>query len=189
MTAADRRVLLGHISSAHGLRGEVLLKTYTGAPADIASYGALSDESGARRFEVRVVRVTDKGVIARIAGVGDRTAAEKLRGVKLYVGRDQLPEAIEGEYYHADLIGLSAVADDGRLIGEIVAIPNYGAGDLLEIRLDGTRKTDLVPFTDACVPEVDLRAGRVVVRMPEFVPGEDVDGTDDDRGAGSPPEH
>ena len=128
MTAEPRRVLLGHISAAHGLRGEVLVKTYTGEPRDIAAYGPLTDETGAHRLELKVVRVTDKGVIARVAGVGDRTAAERIKGVKLYVGRDRLPVAAEGEYYHADLIGLDAVSEAGERIGHVVAVQNFGAG-------------------------------------------------------------
>ncbi len=180
MTAEPRRVLLGHISAAHGLRGEVLVKTYTGEPRDIAAYGPLTDETGAHRLELKVVRVTDKGVIARVAGVGDRTAAERIKGVKLYVGRDRLPVAAEGEYYHADLIGLDAVSEAGERIGHVVAVQNFGAGDLIEIRLEGSIRTELVPFTDAAVPVVDVAAGRVVVRPPELV-----DGDAEERAAGA----
>ena len=104
--------------------------------------------------------------MARLEGVGDRTAAEALKGVELYVDRDRLPAAAEGEFYHADLIGLAAVDPEGKRIGEIVAVQNFGAGDLLEIRLAGSGKTELVPFTDATIPEVDIAAGRVVVAMP-----------------------
>lgn len=184
MTADKRLVLLGHVSAAHGLRGEVLVKSYTAEPAAIAGYGALVDEAGRRRFELKVVRVTDKGVIARVGGIGDRTAAELLKGTRLYALREQLPAAVEGEYYHADLVGLAAVSEGGEKIGEVVAVQNFGAGDLLEIRLEGSLKVELVPFTDASVPTVDVAAGRLVVRMPELVEGED-DGEEspDDRGS------
>lgn len=179
MTAEHRMVLLGHISTAHGLRGEVLIKTYTGEPKAIGAYGALVDETGTRRFDVKVVRVTDKGVIARIGGVGDRTAAERIKGTKLYVAREQLPAAAEGEYYHADLIGLDAVSETGEKIGHVVAVQNFGASDLLEIRLEGSIKTELLPFTDACVPTVDIPGHRVVVRRPEIIEG-DQPGDDED---------
>ncbi len=109
---------------------------------------------------------TKGGVVARLEGVSDRNAAEALKGVELYVDRDKLPAAAEGEFYHADLIGLAAVDPQGKRLGEIVAVQNYGAGDLLEIRLTGAGKTELVPFTEATVPEVDIAAGRVVVAMP-----------------------
>lgn len=185
MTADNSLVLLGHVSTAHGLRGEVLIKTHTAEPKAIAAYGALCDETGARRFDVKVVRVTEKGVIARLGGVGDRTAAEKLKGTKLYVARAQLPAAAEGEYYHADLIGLDAVSERGEPIGHVVAVQNFGASDLLEIRLEGTRQTEFIPFTDAAVPTVDIAARRVVVRMPELVEG-DTSEEDQDDGEAEP---
>ena len=130
------------------------------------TYGPLLDASGARTFEIRIVRATPKGVVARLAGIGDRNAAEALKGVELYIARDRLPASAEGEFYHADLIGLAAVDPEGKPIGRVVTVQNYGAGDLLEIRLAGSGKTEFVPFTEATVPEVDIAAGRVVVVIP-----------------------
>jgi 16S rRNA processing protein RimM len=169
MTARTRPVLLGRIVAAHGVRGDVLIKSFTAEPAAIASYGPLEDADRRRRFDVQVVRVSPKGVVARIAGVTDRNAAEALKGVELYVPRERLPEAEQDAYYHADLIGLRAVDEDGSVIGEVVAVADYGAGDLLEIRPEGSRRTELVPFTSAFVPEVDLARGRIVVRLPAAV--------------------
>jgi 16S rRNA processing protein RimM len=163
---AGGRILLGHIASAHGVRGEVLIKTFTERPEDIAAYGPLDDGRG-RSFTVQVVRVTPKGVVARIAGIADRTAAEALKGAALHVDRDRLPAPADGEFYHADLIGLAAVDPGGRPLGEVIGVYNHGAGDLLELRLADSGKTELVAFTDAFVPEVDLAARRVVVRLPE----------------------
>jgi len=163
----QRRILLGRIAGAHGIRGEVVIHTYTGAAKDISAYGPLSDETGTRTFRIASARVTAKGVVARLAGVADRTAAEALKGVALYVDRGRLPPATEGEFYHADLIGLVAVDPVGKPIGEIVAVQNYGAGDLLEVRVAGRAKTELVPFTDAFVPEVDIAAGRAVIVLPQ----------------------
>ncbi len=164
--AKPLRILLGHIAGAHGIRGEVLIKTYTEAPENVGAYGPLSDESGTRTFNLKSARATPKGVVARLQGVDDRNAAEALKGIALYIERDRLPAAADGEFYHADLIGLAAVDSDGKPLGEIVAVQNYGAGDLLEIRLEGSSKTELVPFTDATVPEVDIAARRVVVILP-----------------------
>ena len=96
--------------------------------------------------------MTPKGVVARIDGIADRNAAEALKGIELYVDRERLPAAAEGEFYHADLIGLAAVDPAGKPIGEIVGRANFGAGDLLEIRLAGSRKTELMPFTDDTSP-------------------------------------
>jgi 16S rRNA processing protein RimM len=168
MTAAgagpEKRILLGRIAAAHGTRGEVLVRTFTGRPEDIAAYGPLDDGAG-RSFRIKVVRVTPKGVVASVAGIRERTAAEALKGASLYVERDRLPPPEEGEFYHADLIGLAAVDPDGRPLGQVVAVHNHGAGDILEVRLAETGRTELVAFTDAFVPVVDLAARRVVVRL------------------------
>lgn len=163
-TGTGKRILLGRIAGAHGIRGEVLITTFTERPEDIAAYGPL-DDGGARTFTIEAVRVTGKGVVARLAGVRDRNAAEALRGAPLYVDRARLPAPAEGEFYHADLVGLAAVDAEGRPVGEVVGVHNHGAGDILEVRLAETGKTDLIAFTDAFVPEVDLAARRVVVRL------------------------
>lgn len=170
-----KRVLLGRIVGAHGLRGEFVVHSYTDAPGDIAAYGPLETGVGGRHLELEVVRVTEKGVIARASAVGDRTAAEGLKGTELFVARDRLPAAVDGEYYHADLIGLTAVAPSGERLGTIVAVQNYGAGDLLEIRLEGKRQTELVPFEDRFVPEVDVAAGRVLIQLPQSTSDDDPD--------------
>ena len=162
------RVLLGHISAAHGIRGEVVIKTHTANPADIAAYGPLADAQGQRSFSLKVVRVSDKGVVARIDGVADRNAAEALRGTELYVDRARLPAGGEAEYYHADLVGLEAVDPAGTPVGRVVAVHNFGAGDVLEIELvDGGAKTEMIAFSKACVPDVDIAAGRLVVVVAE----------------------
>jgi 16S rRNA processing protein RimM len=162
---AQRRILLGHIADAHGIKGEVLIKTYTGTPEAIADYGPLSDAQG-RTFEIRVVRVTPKGVVARMNNVVDRTAAEALKGTELFTTRDNLPDPDDDEFYHADLIGLAAVGTDGAALGTVTAVANHGAGDVIEIALSGSRRTELVPFAKAFVPEVDIAKGRIVVRLP-----------------------
>lgn len=162
---AGQLVLLGEIATAHGVRGEVLVRSFTAEPEAIARYGPLLDEHGGAPLRLRVVRVTPKGVVARVEGVADRNGAEALRGRKLHVNRASLPE-IAGEdddFYHADLLGLAAHDRAGKLIGKVVGVANYGAGDLLEVRLAGSRKTELVPFTKAHVPDVDVPAGRLTV--------------------------
>lgn len=162
----ERRILLGHIAGAHGIRGEVVIKTYTGEPEAIADYGALETDDLTRSIELRVVAVTPKGVVARVKGVSDRNGAEALKGTALYVERTRLPEAEDGSYYYTDLIGLTAEAPDGQRLGSIVAVHNFGAGDILELAMTATGKTELVPFTDAFVPAVDIAEGRVVVALP-----------------------
>jgi 16S rRNA processing protein RimM len=161
------RVLLGRIAGAHGIRGEVLIRSFTSAPEDIGAYGALSTEDGSRAFEIASARATPKGVVARLQGIVDRNAAEALKGTDLYVARDRLPPPSNDEFYYADLIGMTAVGPDGATLGEIVAVQNFGAGDLLEIRPAGGGRTELLPFTDDVVPEVDIAARRVTVVPPK----------------------
>jgi 16S rRNA processing protein RimM len=160
-----RLILVGRIAAAHGVRGLVKLQSFTADPSAIGAYGPLLDSQGRRRFEVAVQNRVKGGVIARIAGVEDRTAAEKLRGVELYLERDALPPAAEGEYYHADLVGLSVELVDGKPLGRVRAVENFGAGDLLAIDRPGRGPVSL-PFNDRVVPVVDLAAGRLVVDPP-----------------------
>lgn len=167
LSDSGRRILLGEIAGAHGIRGDVIVRTFTGAPDAIASYGPLTDATGAQPLALKVLRVTPKGVIARVKGVADRNGAEALKGRKLYVTRAALPEpAGDDDFYHADLIGLAAVAPDGRPLGEVVAVQNFGAGDLLEVRFNASQKTELIAFTKASVPVVDVAARRVTIVMP-----------------------
>lgn len=158
-----RRVLLGVVIGAQGIRGEVKVKTFTGEPEAIGDYGPLIDAKSERRFKLKVRRIS-KGdvVIAAIQGITDRNAAEALKGTELYVSRDALPAAEDGEFYYADLVGLQAFATDGRVLGAVIAVHNFGAGDILEVKPEGAASV-MVPFTDDAVPEVDLEGGRVTV--------------------------
>ncbi len=169
------RVLIARIGAAHGIRGEVRVKAYTADPAGIGAYGPLEADDG-RLFEVASLRraagpAADM-LVVKFKGVADRNAAEALNGVELSVPRDRLPPAGEDEYYHADLVGLAAVTRDGAELGTVIAVQNYGAGDLLEIA-PKRGETLLVPFTRAVVPDVDLAAGRVIIVPPEELPGAD----------------
>jgi 16S rRNA processing protein RimM len=159
------RLCLGRIVGAHGLDGSVLVRSYTAEPGAIGSYGALSDEAGERSFELKVRRVTPKGVVARIPGVADRTAAERLKGTDLYVARSALPKVEDDEFYYADLIGLAVEDRDGKRIGSVTRIDNYGAGDVIEVELDagGTR---VLPFTRQVVLMVDVAGRRITVDPP-----------------------
>lgn len=179
---ASKRILIGEITTVHGVRGEIVVRSYAAEPVRLADYNPLEDEAGRTLPALSVVRETPKGLVCRLQGLADRTAAEKLRGTKLYIPRNRLPPAEAGAYYHADLIGLSAVSPEGQPIGTIVAVENFGAGDLIEIRLEGQTATEYVPFADAFVPEVDVAAGRAVVLMPVAAPVDEKDvlGTDAD---------
>ena len=145
------------------------IKSFTEEPADVAAYGPVTDESGGRRFEIAVEEVKGDVVVAALRGVGDRTAAEALRGLRLYVARAALPETEEDEFYHSDLLGLRADYADGTAAGTVRAIIPAGATEVLEIDPGPGTETLLVPFTKAAVPEIDLAAGRIVVVPPEMV--------------------
>jgi 16S rRNA processing protein RimM len=157
------RVLVAEIGAAHGLRGEVKLRSFTEDPMAVQGYGVLEGEDG-RTFTIESLKPAKGHVIARLAGVSDRTGAEALRGVKLYVPRERLPAPEDETFYYADLIGLAAVTGDGRTLGKVVAVHNFGAGDLIEV--EAGSGTVMLPFTAAVVPEVDLAAGRLVVDPP-----------------------
>ena len=159
------RVLLGVVAAPHGVRGLVRIKSYTEDPLAVASYGPLSDESGKKEYRVEALSAQKGAVLARIEGVADRTAAEALRGLRLYVERDRLPATGEREWYEADLIGLSAVGRDGRDWGKVVAFHDFGAGPVMEV--SGASMGGLMlPFTDEAVPEIDVAGGRVLVDPP-----------------------
>jgi len=159
-------LLLGEIGAAQGLKGEVRLRSYTAEPAAIAGYGPLHDEGG-RTIEIESVRVAPNALIARIKGVTTREAAEALARTKLYVERARLPERGEEEWYHSDLIGLTAFDRGGERIGIVVSVQNFGASDLIEIKPDKGGATLLIPFTRDNVPEVDVEGGRLVLAPPE----------------------
>ena len=161
----NERVLLGAVIAAHGIKGEVKVKTFTEAPENLDAYGALTTDDG-RRLEVASLRPT-KGdeAVARFKGIADRNAAESLKGQALYVPRDALPEPEPGEFYLADLIGLKAEDEGGAALGTVKAVHNFGAGDVIEIvRANGA--SEYVPFTDNAVPTVDVAGGRVVIVPP-----------------------
>ena len=163
---APRRVCLGVIAGAHGVRGQVRIKSFAEDPTNLTAYGPLTDEAGGRVFRITVTGQAKGVLLARIEGVKDRDEALALRGARLHVDRDALPAPDEDEYYHADLIGLRAEDHDGRPVGEVVEVHNFGAGDVLEIARPEAQPL-LLPFTKAAVPEVDLAEGRVVVAPPE----------------------
>ena len=160
---AGSRVCLGQIGAAHGVRGEVRLHSFTSEPEAIAAYGPLETEDG-RVLEIEALRPAKDHFVARLSGVGDRDAAAALTNAKLYVPRERLPVTNEpDEFYHADLVGLAVVDCDGNNLGAVVAVHNFGAGDLIEVRPPDGGNTALVPFDTTHVPNVDIAGGRIVI--------------------------
>jgi 16S rRNA processing protein RimM len=155
------RVLLGVVAAPHGVRGLVRIKSFTDDPMAVAAYGPLSDEAGKKNYRIEALSAARGAVLARIEGVADRTAAEALRGLRLYVERKQLPNAGEREWYEADLIGLRAIGRDGKDWGKVVAFHDFGAGSVMEVSGGA-----MLPFTDEAVPEIDVEGGKVVIDPP-----------------------
>ncbi len=176
-------VLLGAIAGAHGVRGDVRVKTFTDDPAAIGDYGPVHTEDG-RVFTLKVTKPVKGGMAAKLDGVTDRDQAEALKGTRLYVSREALGEPgtdDDGEeaYFHADLVGCVLVSEQNEEIGRVTAVHDFGAGDLLDVLLagasgldvlrsdaEGAGKSVLVPFTRAVCPEVDIAARRIVCVPP-----------------------
>lgn len=156
---------VGVVTGAHGVRGAVRIKSFTANPEDVAAYGPLEDETGGRRFSLRLVGEAKGVLIGRLSGVSDRDRAETLRGLRLYLPRAALPPTEVDEFYHADLIGLHAALADGTPLGQVKAVHDFGAGDTLEIERPDAPPV-MVPFTRAVVPVVDLEGGRLVIDPP-----------------------
>jgi 16S rRNA processing protein RimM len=165
-------ICVARIGAAHGVRGAVKLWTFTEDPLAVRDYGPLTTKDGARQFEIADVREAKDHLVATFKGVATRNDAEKLNGIELYVAREKLPATDDDEYYHADLIGLAAVNAANEPLGRVIAIHNFGAGDIIEIA-PPKGSTMLLPFTNAVVPTVDLAGGRVVIELPQEIGGEE----------------
>ena len=154
------------------MRGAVKLWTFTEDPLAVKRYGPLMTKDGARQFEVTHIREAKDHLVATLKGIASRDEAERLNGLELYIPREKLPATEQDEYYHADLIGLAAVTTANAPLGRVIAIHNFGAGDIVEIA-PPQGATMLLPFTNAVVPSIDLAGGRMVIELPEEVEGDD----------------
>jgi 16S rRNA processing protein RimM len=160
------RICVAQIGGPHGIRGEVKLKSFTADPMAVSDYGLLESEDGSARFALEALRPAKGHLIARLRGVDDRSAAERLTNLKLFVPRARLPAPAADEFYHVDLIGLCAVAADGTEVGQVVAVHDFGAGDILELKPVAGGPTIMLPFTETFVPSIDVSARRIVVAPP-----------------------
>jgi len=161
-TATGKRVALAAVAGAHGVKGELRLKLFADSVESLARQSRLY--VGGRQLVLKDIKDGGKTAIARFEGVSDRTGAESLRGSLVEIDRDALPPLEEGEYYHADLIGLPCVDESGNLLGSVASVENFGAGDLLEVERPNGKRS-LIPFRD---PIARLEADRVVLD-PEFL--------------------
>ena len=159
-------VLLAVVIGAQGLKGEVKAKVFTDAPDALPRYGVLHDKNG-RKFKITAFRPVKEGeAVIAFEGIADRNAAEGLKGTQLFVDRAALPEPEEDEFYHADLIGLEARDSEGRLLGKVAAVHNFGASDVIELlRSDGDQVH--LAFTRETVPHIHIKDGYIIVAVPE----------------------
>jgi 16S rRNA processing protein RimM len=164
---AKDRICVARIGAAHGTAGEVRLWPFTARAEAVAAYGPLQTADGTQAFEIEAIRPGRDFLVARLKGVTDRASAERLRNTDLYAPRERLPGLEAEEFYHADLIGLCAQDKAGRVIGVVIAVHNFGAGDILEIAPAAGGETAMVPFSTAAVPSVEVAARRVVLEIPE----------------------
>jgi 16S rRNA processing protein RimM len=164
---AKERICVARIGAAHGTTGEVRLWPFTARAEAVAAYGPLQTADGTRAFEIEAIRPGRDFLVARLKGVTDRATAEQLRNTDLYAPRERLPGLEADEFYHADLIGLAAEDKTGRAIGVVIAVHNFGAGDILEIAPAAGGETEMVPFSTAAVPSVEVAARRIVLEIPQ----------------------
>ncbi|MCX7586902.1 ribosome maturation factor RimM [Phenylobacterium sp. 58.2.17] len=172
-------IFVAQVGAAHGVRGEVKVTTFTADPMALASYKGLMRQDGSPALTIASARPTKGGIVARLKGVDDRNAAEALRGLKLYISRDSLPEPDEDEFYLADLIGLAVETTAGELLGKVKTVQDFGAGDLLEIQPKAGASWWL-PFTREAVPEVRIAEGRLIAEPPAVIEADPDEGRDQD---------
>lgn len=164
-------ICLGAIMGSYGVRGEARVKSFCADPSALGDYGPVTFDNGTTA-KLTVIRPIKGGYAVRLSGVPHKEAADALKGQKIWAHRDALPTLPDDEFYHTDLIGLTAVDTGGEALGRIHAVHDHGAGDILEVRIEGA--SVLIPFTRAIVPTVDLASGRVIVDLPYgLMPGED----------------
>ena len=161
-------IFVAQVGAAHGVRGEVKVTTFTADPMALAAYKTLMRQDGSPALPIASARPAQGGLVARLKGVDDRNAAEALRGLKLYISRDSLPEPEEDEFYLADLIGLSVETAEGELLGKVKTVQDFGAGDLLEIQ-PRAGATWWLPFTREAVPQVLIAQGKLIAAPPASI--------------------
>jgi 16S rRNA processing protein RimM len=173
LPAPDRLIPLGIFGAPHGVRGELRVKSYTQDPKAIGAYGKLTDRVGKAVYELNALRpLKDDMLVVRLAGIDSREAAQRLTGGELFARRAQLPPPSDDEFYHDDLVGLEAVTQQGDRLGRVVALSNFGAGDILEIAPGPGAETVLLPFTKAVAIDIDFDKRRLVIVPPVEIDGE-----------------
>lgn len=163
------RVLLGVVTGVHGIRGQVKVRSFTSNPEDIVSYGALTNRQGTKLFRLSLHGATQQGLIASIEGIAGRNEAEAIKGTELYAERKNLPAVAEEEFYADLLIGMEVRNEAGTVLGHVTGLYNFGAGDILEIRLSSSQKKEMYPFTRTVFPTVSTSERYCIAHLPEVI--------------------
>lgn len=176
MTAPTKRICIGVFAGAHGVRGDVRVKSFTEPPSNLTAYGAVSTKDGAEKFTLTLKNQIKTGVfLASAPEITDRETAEALKGVKLFIERAELPATKEDEFYIEDLIGMAARDETGRVIGRVKAVRNFGAGDILELAgAPGANSAAMIAFTKRAVPQIDLKTREITINTMELAGDGDV---------------
>ncbi|MBP1532252.1 MAG: 16S rRNA processing protein RimM [Alphaproteobacteria bacterium] len=160
----EKRICIGKIVAAHGIRGEVKVASYTKNPFDLDKFGVVENQDASKTFSLKVTGKTSANIRVKIKGVDDRNTAEELIGTEFYINRDKLPELGEEEYYHADIIGLDVcLTSPANIVGKVVGFYNFGAGDIIELKFNNQKETEMLPFTKEYVPVINIAEGYVVI--------------------------
>ncbi len=163
-----KRILLGEIVAAHGIKGHVKIKTYTENPVDIGSYGPMRDENDNSYTLSNIRQVSPHAIIAFIKGITDRNQAEALCGTKFYIDRAQLPEPTENEFYHEDLINISVYDEQGTHYGNVLALQDFGAGEFFDIKSSDQTKFMTLPFNEDAVLDINIEEKKMIINS-EFL--------------------
>ena len=175
---SDNKICLGAVVGVHGIRGEVKVKSFSDNEKNLTRYGDVSNESGDKNYSLKIVGHSKELLRVKIKGVDDRNTAETLVGTAFYINRDLLPDLKDDEFYHTDLIGLDVRNSNNETIGEVNAIYNFGAGDIIELKLN-EGSLEMLPFTKSYVPTINIKEHYIIVEMMQFAAddeGEDNEG-------------
>ncbi len=173
MSPTPHLICVATIIAPHGIKGEVKIRTHTESPETIEEYSPLLSASGTKSYDVKIRQViADDLVIARVDGITDRDAAEKLRQTQLFITRDEMPDVEEDEFYHTDLIGLTVKNIEGKDQGVVIALHNFGAGDIIEIKFNSKPQSIMWPFTKEIVPTIDIKNRFIIINPPETIEAE-----------------
>lgn len=174
---SDNKICLGAVVGVHGIKGEVKVKCFSDNEKNLTRYGNVTNEAGDKSFSLKIVGHSKELLRVKVKGIDDRNTAETLVGTAFYVNRDLLPDLKDDEFYHTDLIGLDVKNSNGDIIGEVNALYNFGAGDIIELKLNAG-SLEMLPFTSTYVPTINIKEHYIIVKMMQYVSDDEDEGNE-----------